>query len=131
MGRKDLGDEPYYGADSMRRSAVLDLPWETIASRGVDAVASEALARVANVGRGFVIHVDADVLDPAVMPAVDSPEPGGMDFDTLGDLLAVLAAHPRALAPQLTVYDPRLDPERICGRRVVELLAHVNSSRLP
>ena len=131
MGRKDLADEPYYGADSMRHSAVLDLPWETIAARGAESVAAEALARVANAGRGFVIHVDADVLDPAVMPAVDSPEPGGMGLDTLGELLALLARHPRALALQLTVYDPRLDPTRVCGRRVVELLAHVNSSFSP
>lgn len=120
LGRKDLADEPYYGADSMRHSAVLDLPWETIARRGVAAVASEALARVGNVGRGFVVHVDADILDPAVMPAVDSPEPGGMSLEILGELLAILTRHPRALALQLTVYDPRLDPDRECARRLVD-----------
>lgn len=131
LGRKDLADEPFYGAGSMRHSAVLDLPWETIAARGADALVAETLARVADIGRGFVIHVDADVLDPTLMPAVDSPEPGGMDLEMLAALLAPLVQHPRALALQLTVYDPRLDPERVCGRRLVELLTRVNSYATP
>jgi arginase len=35
---------------------------------------------------GFWIHVDADVLDPTVIPAVDSPEPGGLELDEMADL---------------------------------------------
>jgi hypothetical protein len=40
------------------------------------AAAERALERFGDVD-GFWIHVDADVLDAATMPAVDSPEPGG------------------------------------------------------
>lgn len=35
---------------------------------------------------GFWIHLDADVLDAAIMPAVDSPEPGGITFGELVQL---------------------------------------------
>ena len=122
LGRKDEADEPYFGDESVRYSNVLDLPWKKMKRLGIAAVVQAALERVANIGRGFVIHVDADVLDPKIMPAVDSPEPGGMRLEELGELLAALCNHPRALALQLTVYDPRLDPDRRCARALVELL---------
>ncbi|MEF3111817.1 arginase family protein [Streptomyces chrestomyceticus] len=60
---------------------------------------------------GFWIHLDADVLDPDVMPAVDSPDPGGLSTRELRELLAPLAASPRCAGLDLTIYDPDLDPE--------------------
>jgi arginase len=66
--------------------------------------------------------VDADVLNPRVMPAVDSPEPGGPGIDELAALLVRLAVHPRALGMQLTLYDPSLDPDWSCAVRLVTLL---------
>jgi arginase len=46
--------------------------------RDAKAVAREALTRLESdeLG-GFWVHMDADVLDPSVMPAVDSPDPRG------------------------------------------------------
>jgi arginase len=66
--------------------------------------------------------VDADVLDPLVMPAVDSPEPGGPGIDELAALVAPLVNHPRALGMEVTIYDPALDPDRSSAVRLVELL---------
>jgi arginase len=57
---------------------------------------------------GYWIHVDVDVLDPAVMPAVDSPAAGGLSPGELVDLLGRLA--PRASGAHITVFDPDLDP---------------------
>ena len=71
---------------------------------------------------GFWIHVDADLLDPQVMPAVDSPEPGGPGFGELAAFLAPLIDHPRALGMQLTLYHPRLDPDGTAGMRLVAML---------
>jgi arginase len=31
----------------------------------------------------YWVHVDVDVLDPAVMPAVDAPDPGGIAYTEL------------------------------------------------
>ncbi|WP_205856480.1 arginase family protein, partial [Phytoactinopolyspora endophytica] len=45
------------------------------------AASDEALRVVDGSGLdGFWVHVDADVIDPELMPAVDSPEPGGLTF---------------------------------------------------
>lgn len=69
--------------------------------------ADEVLHHLAN--RDFFIHVDVDVLDPAFMPFVDSPEPGGLDPDALVNLLKPLVKHPKAVGLELTIYDPRHD----------------------
>ena len=71
---------------------------------------------------GFWILVDSDVLDPDVMPAVGSPEPGGPSIDELALLLAALVGHPKALGLALTLYDPSLDPDRSSAGRLVDLL---------
>jgi arginase len=79
---------------------------------GPAAAAEAALAGLAGRGvEGFWIHLDSDVLDPAVMPAVDSPEPGGLAYDELVALLRVFTASTLAVGMQLTIFDPELDPD--------------------
>jgi agmatinase len=50
---------------------------------------------VERVGRALsaevYVTIDLDVLDPAIMPAVGTPEPGGLDWKTLTQFLAHLA----------------------------------------
>jgi arginase len=122
VGRRD-GHEPAYGHAALAMSAIRDLTGLEMLARGPRWTAAAALDRVA--GRdvdGFWIHVDADVLDGAYMPAVDSPEPGGPGPDLLAALLRPLVTHPKALGLQLTIYDPALDTDRQCARRLVDLL---------
>ncbi|MGH7713127.1 MAG: arginase family protein, partial [Gemmatimonadaceae bacterium] len=105
---------------------ILDYTHATLRARGTAAAANAALERLTRSDLdGFWIHVDADVLDPSVMPAVDSPEPGGLDLDELADLLVPLARHPAALGLELTIYDPSLDPDRAAASRLTALLERV------
>lgn len=123
VGRRDAA-ESWYGHDALGRSAILDIPDAAIREGGYQETAAAVLDRVARAELdGFWIHVDADVLDPAVVPAVDSPEPGGPDLDDLVELLTPLVRHPNAVGMELTIYDPKLDPERISGQRLVDLLS--------
>lgn len=69
---------------------------------------------------GYWIHLDVDILDPEVMPAVDSPDPHGLDAAQLVDLLAGLA--PRAVGAQATVFDPDLDPDGQCAQSLTDIL---------
>ena len=121
IGRRDVGQP--YGHTALSKSGILDLPGPVLLNEGGAAVADRTLERL---GRqdlgGFWIHVDADVLDASVMPAVDSPEPGGPGIDQLSVLLKPLVRHPRALGMQLTIYDPALDIDRACAARLVALL---------
>jgi arginase len=122
IGRRDQ-HEPWYGHEALARSGALDLPDDIARGEGYAVAAAAAIERMTSPGlAGFWIHVDVDVLDPEVMPAVDSPEPGGPGIDDLEELLVPLVRHPKALGMELTIYDPALDPDRSCGDRLVTLL---------
>ncbi|WP_097230656.1 arginase family protein [Streptomyces zhaozhouensis] len=71
---------------------------------------------------GFWLHLDADVLDPTVMPAVDAPDPGGLLPDELAALLGALLASPRCVGLNLTIYDPDLDPDGSGAALLADLL---------
>ena len=75
----------------------------------------EAAARAVEILRangvdGFWVHLDADVLDDKVMPAVDSRQPGGLSYAELIELLGVLLRSDLAVGMQVTIFDPELDP---------------------
>jgi arginase len=122
LGRRDFDDRAY-GHDALAASGILDITDSDLIAHPPADVTERTLERVAADGLdGFWVHVDADVLNPAVMPAVDSPEPGGLLPGDLAELLRPLVHHPRALGLSLTIYDPALDPDRACARRLVRLL---------
>ncbi|MFD8202781.1 arginase family protein, partial [Streptomyces sp. NPDC059701] len=71
---------------------------------------------------GFWVHLDADVLDPSVMPAVDSPDPDGLLPGELTALLRPLVRSPRCVGLNITIYDPDLDPDGSAGTLLTDLV---------
>lgn len=71
---------------------------------------------------GFWLHVDVDVLDAAIMPAVDAPTPGGIAFAELELLISGLVSHSDCLGMELTVFDPDHDPKGMHAAELVETL---------
>ncbi|MFF6776654.1 arginase family protein [Streptomyces sp. NPDC012637] len=71
---------------------------------------------------GFWVHLDADVLDPEVMPAVDSPDPDGLLPDEVTALLRPLVRSPRCVGLNVTIYDPDLDPDGTAGALLTDLV---------
>jgi arginase len=122
MGYRDAADA-WDGHAALAVSPILELADHELLSRSPEDLAAVSLARVAASDvRGFWIQIDADVLNPAVMSAVDSPEPGGPLPDELVSLLGPLVHDPLALGLSLTTYDPALDPDRSCARQLVTFL---------
>jgi arginase len=72
--------------------------------------AAEAILRALEGTEGFWIHLDADVLDPVQMPAVDAPALNGISLTALGRLLGGLVRSPALVGMELTIFDPDLDP---------------------
>jgi arginase len=68
----------------------------------------------------YWLHVDADVIDSALLPAVDSPAPDGLSFDELAEVLRELA--PDAVGVQLTIFDPDLDADGSQARALTDCL---------
>jgi arginase len=97
---------------------------EKLRSNGIAETARREVARLAGNGvEGVWIHVDADVLDPSVMPAVDTPEPGGLMLSELTTLLGELLSSDLAAGMQVCIYDPDLDPSGEYARSLVQILA--------
>jgi arginase len=71
---------------------------------------------------GFWVHLDADVLDPSVMPAVDSPDPDGLLPGELTALLRPLVRSPHCVGLNVTIYDPDLDPDGTAGALLTDLV---------
>jgi arginase family enzyme len=55
-------------------------------------------------GREVFVHLDVDILDPAVMPGQLYPAPGGLDMESLRDLLADVAARARIVGAEITCF---------------------------
>jgi arginase len=106
----------------VRGLLAMTVPARRIIAGPANTVASDIRAQVSRPDlAGYWLHLDVDILDAQVMPAVDSPDPGGLDAQQLTDLLAGLA--PGAMGAQITVFDPDLDPDGEYAGLIVGILA--------
>ena len=71
---------------------------------------------------GYWVHLDVDVLDPSVMPAVDAPDPGGIAYPELEQLLRGLVGSGACVGMEVTVFDPDFDVEGTYARDLVNAL---------
>jgi arginase len=76
---------------------------------------------------GFWVHLDVDILDPSVMPAVDSPDPGGLDAGELVTLLSGLVQAAGCVGMHVGIFDPDLDPDGRLAARLTGLLVEALS----
>jgi arginase len=98
---------------------------------GVEAAARAAVAHITRDGgpNGFWVHLDADVLDDAVMPAVDYRIPDGLTWAELAAVLRAALMCGRAVGLEVTIFNPRLDPDGRIARGLVETIGRGLSVR--
>jgi arginase len=71
--------------------------------------------------RPWWFHIDLDVLSTHALPAIDYPQPGGLDWDALLSLArTALSQDPAGL--DVTIYNPDLDPEGAHAHRIIRFL---------
>ncbi len=126
FGYRDAEQAASYGSQDVRDTNmhVFDLrsvrKFNTIAaaaSQAVDILANNELLD------GFWIHLDVDVLDDSIMPAVDYRlGGGGLSFSELSELLRILVGSDRAVGMDITIFNPRLDLDGSITRRFVSSL---------
>lgn len=122
LGIRDVDEDQ----EELTALGISHAPVGEIRRRRPEAVARHVLAHFQRSPLdGFWIHLDADVLDPSVMPAVDSPDPGGLLTGELRALLSPLAASPRCAGINVTIYDPDRDPEGTGAALLADLLESV------
>ncbi|MET9515642.1 arginase family protein [Streptomyces sp. NPDC002994] len=76
---------------------------------GADAAARQAVDRLSSAG--YWVHLDVDILDDAIMPAVDYRLPGGLTWLELESVLRTALAGERPQGFDVTIFNPRLDPD--------------------
>ena len=123
FGFRDAEDQAQHGSQALPAdlraydlAAVRDLGADVATERAVAHLTRDGLA-------GIFIHLDADCLDDAVMPAVDDRTPGGLSSDELETTLAVALGSGRVVGLEVTIYNPDLDADRSAGRVLADVLA--------
>ncbi|MDQ3837986.1 MAG: arginase family protein [Thermoproteota archaeon] len=90
----------------------------------IAAAASQAATRLRKDElSGFWIHLDADVLDDRIMPAVDYRLGDGLDFFELSELLRILISTRQAVGITITIFNPLLDPDGSIAKNFVSSIA--------
>jgi arginase len=123
VGNRDVGDPARYPAGHIFKTQVQMVSLEKMREITIPSVVQHIIERYEETAvTGFFIHLDLDVLDPAAMPAIDSPMPGGMTFQELGRLLRALRKSELAVGMNITRFNPDKDPDGSIARTFVNFL---------
>jgi arginase len=119
---RDHKDQEEYGSQPLPKELkAIDLP--AVRAIGIEAAARQAVDHLTREELdGFFIHLDADCLDDAIMPAVDFRVPGGLSWNELGTALRVALASGKAVGLEITIYNPSLDEDGSAGRGLADVL---------
>ncbi|GEM87957.1 arginase family protein [Meiothermus granaticius] len=122
IGERDELDSGYAYAD-IQQTKIRQVPVRHLKKIGILQCCEEVSARFSSRGLTRIwLHVDVDVLDQSVMPAVDSPGSPGLNFDELSALIKGLCQRLPVLGVDVTIYDPDLDPSGIHAKNLVSCL---------
>jgi arginase len=124
FAHRDAEEAAYYRSQALPES-LRSIDLGAVRRMGAEAAARQAIAHLERDElAGFWIHLDADALDDAIMPAVDYRMPQGLSWDELEAVLRRARASDGAVGLDVTIYNPSLDPERHAGRGLVRAIAN-------
>jgi agmatinase len=72
--------------------------------------AASATQIASSLSKNVYVTIDADVLDPSIMPAVGTPEPGGMQWLDVLNVLKIVAIHKHVVGFDLMEFCPQEGP---------------------
>ena len=123
FGFRDHDEQRSYGSQPLAAQILaIDLP--VIRRVGIGTAVAQALQRLARPDLdGVFVHVDADVLDDGVMPAVDYRLPGGLSSGELSHVLRAVVDSGRLAGVEVTIYNPALDGDGTAGRVLADAIA--------
>ena len=112
FGYRDTEEQQAYGSQDIRHTPIHAFDLAQVRALGIATAARQAVEHLHQNGLdGFWIHLDADVLDDAIMPAVDYRLPGGLGWDELITVLHRGMASGQAAGISITIFNPTLDPD--------------------
>jgi arginase len=124
FGYRDIEEAAGYGSQDVRDTDMHILDLSQVRRLNIKTAASLALEKLTkNRLDGFWIHLDADVLDDSVMPAVDYRLNGGLSHTELTELLRILLASGHAVGMSITIFNPSMDSDGSLARKFVSSVA--------
>jgi arginase len=123
FGRRDAADAEQHGSQRIEETPIEVIDLDRIRSNGVSTCAREALERLVRPELdGFWLHMDADVLDDAIMPAVDYRMPGGLGWDELQAVIRQALETGKVRGMNVTIFNPALDESGEIARAFTDTL---------
>jgi arginase len=123
LGRRDAADAESHGSQRIEDTAIRVMDLEEVRRRGASATMREALDYLNRAGlSGFWLHLDCDVLDDAIMPAVDYRMSDGLTWDELVTILNLGLESGRAVGLDITIFNPALDQDGAMAHALVQAL---------
>jgi arginase len=120
FGARDAEEAEENHSQDIRDTGIHVFDLAQIRASGVEVAAAQAVEVLRRDElAGFWIHLDADVMDDALVPTVDYRLPGGLGWEELTALLKTLLASGRAVGLDITIFNPRLDVDGAIARRFV------------
>ncbi len=130
IGYRVLDDNDHVLDEHIRSTAITVADLSDIQAHGAGHALERAVATLTRPElAGFWVHLDVDVLDDALMPAVDYRYPGGLSWEEAGEILGGLIASQNARGLEVTIFNPRLDPDASIARRLADLIEAVVQQR--
>jgi arginase len=112
VGYRVLEDNDHFLGEHIRSTAITVVDLFEVQKTGTGRALEKVLATLTNPDlEGFWVHLDVDVLDDALMPAVDYRHPGGLTWQETAEILGGLLASDGARGLEVTIFNPRLDPD--------------------
>lgn len=124
LGRRDREDADAHGSQRVEDTAIEVIDLAALRAVGAERAAERSIDHLSRRPiDGYWIHLDADVLDDAVMPAVDYRMPDGLRWNELTSILAIAARSGKAVGIDVTIFNPRLDADGSIAATFAEVLA--------
>jgi arginase len=120
FGYRDAEQAASYGSQDVIDTNMQVYDLSRVKELGIKNASSFAIRKLLeNETDGFWIHLDADVLDDSIMPAVDYRLEGGLSFSELSDLLRTINSSGRAVGMSITIFNPNLDLDKSIASKFV------------
>jgi arginase len=120
FGYRDAEQAASFGSQDVTDTNMQVYDLSRVRNLGITNASSIAITKLLeNEMDGFWIHLDADVLDDSIMPAVDYRLEGGLSFSELSDLLRTINSSGRAVGMSITIFNPHLDRDNSIASKFV------------
>jgi arginase len=104
-------------------AGILELELSEIRRMGIDAASLKAIRGVKRPElSGVWLHLDVDVLDDAIMPAVDYRRPDGLSWAEFETSVRKFLGSGLVVGMNVTIFNPSMDPDESITKNLTECL---------